>query len=336
MITTIQEQIESAPRSIAPKVSVLMITYNHEKYVATAIESVLTQKTTFDVEIVIGEDCSTDCTREIVLDFAQRYPSRIRLLLPEGNLGMHKNFVETYKACDGEYIAMLEGDDYWTEPNKLQQQVDLLDAHSEWSACAHNAARFSEEENRLLGDYQTEVLPALLTLEKMLEHDWLPTCSLVLRRRFITDFPDWFYGLYACDWSMLILAAGQGPIAYLDQVMAVYREHKQGVWTGLPRIHQLKELIRARKQFDSHLGYRYKNILRDMASSEAFGLALLYEHLGDMDNAKASLWQSITMYLTIHYRPKLIMLRLLMRLYFPKVYKIAINLVKREAIKSVP
>ena len=97
------------------KVSVCMITYNHERFIAQAIESVLMQETDFRVELVIGEDCSTDGTRAIVREFGERFPERIRLLLPEHNLGMMPNFVATLSACRGQYVALLEGDDYWTD-----------------------------------------------------------------------------------------------------------------------------------------------------------------------------------------------------------------------------
>ncbi len=119
-----------------PKVSVLMITYNHEQYIEQAVRSVMMQETDFDYELVIGEDCSTDRTREIVLRLKEEFPDKIRLLLPEKNLGMIPNFVATYEACRGEYIALCEGDDYWTHPKKLQIQVDYMKG-SECRMCFH-------------------------------------------------------------------------------------------------------------------------------------------------------------------------------------------------------
>ena len=107
-------------------VSVLMITYNHENFIREAIEGVLMQKTDFPIELIIGEDCSTDGTRKIVMEYASKYPDIIRPLLPDSNLGMMKNFIETMQAATGKYIALCEGDDYWTDPYKLQKQVDIL------------------------------------------------------------------------------------------------------------------------------------------------------------------------------------------------------------------
>ena len=108
------------------KVSVCMITYNHERFIAQAVESALMQETDFDYEIVIGEDCSTDGTRQVLLDLHDRHPDRIRLLLREKNIGASHNFVGTLEACRGEYVAFLDGDDYWTCPNKLQKQANSI------------------------------------------------------------------------------------------------------------------------------------------------------------------------------------------------------------------
>ncbi|MDQ3815609.1 MAG: glycosyltransferase family 2 protein, partial [Armatimonadota bacterium] len=127
--------------SSAMKVSIVMVTYNHEKYIAQAVESVLMQETNFDYELIIGEDCSQDKTRAIVMDFQRRFPERIRLLLPEKNLGGSgkTNFLQTLAAAQGQYVALLEGDDYWTSPHKLQKQVDFLDSHPECAICFHKS-----------------------------------------------------------------------------------------------------------------------------------------------------------------------------------------------------
>ena len=112
--------------STSPKVSVLVLAYNQERYIAQAIQSALDQQTEFAIEIVIGEDCSTDRTRDILKRLAEDNPDLIRLLLREKNLGGTENFYDTLRQCRGEYVAMLEGDDYWTNPQKLQMQADAL------------------------------------------------------------------------------------------------------------------------------------------------------------------------------------------------------------------
>jgi glycosyltransferase involved in cell wall biosynthesis len=110
-------------------VSVWMTTYNHEKYISEAIEGVINQKTTFAYELVIGEDFSTDKTREICVNYRDKFPDLIKLILNNKNIGLISNYITTLFECKGKYVAYCDGDDYWTDPSKLQKQVDFLEEH---------------------------------------------------------------------------------------------------------------------------------------------------------------------------------------------------------------
>lgn len=125
-----------------PLVSVKMITYNHAPYIAQAIEGVLQQKTNFPFELVIGEDCSTDGTREIVFNYQKKYPDIIRVITSEQNVGARTNGYRTEKACRGKYIAYCEGDDYWHRSDKLQKQVDYMENHPECGLVCSDYDRF--------------------------------------------------------------------------------------------------------------------------------------------------------------------------------------------------
>jgi glycosyltransferase involved in cell wall biosynthesis len=119
-------------------VSVAVITYRHEEYIRQALDSILMQETNFNYEIVIGEDASPDSTREILLEYKERYPDIIKLILHTHNIGASRNSYEVKKECLGKYVALLEGDDFWTDKNKLQKQVDLLEQNPRWVGIAHN------------------------------------------------------------------------------------------------------------------------------------------------------------------------------------------------------
>ena len=127
-------------------VAVYMVTYNHEKYIRQAIKGVVQQKSTFPIKLFIGEDCSTDRTRDICLEMKQKYPNRIELLLNEKNLGPLKNAANVYEACINyaKYTAICEGDDYWTDKTKLQKQVDFLEANDEFNIVCHRAYNLNE------------------------------------------------------------------------------------------------------------------------------------------------------------------------------------------------
>ncbi|MEI8059846.1 MAG: glycosyltransferase, partial [Ferruginibacter sp.] len=121
-----------------PDISILMITYNHGAFIAKAIEGVLLQQTNYSIELIIGEDKSTDDTRKVCEAFAKKYPEKIKLLPSDYNYGMGKNFIRTMEACTGKYIAICEGDDYWIDKNKLQTQVEFLEKNTTYSLCFHD------------------------------------------------------------------------------------------------------------------------------------------------------------------------------------------------------
>jgi glycosyltransferase involved in cell wall biosynthesis len=127
------------------KVSVVLLAYNQEKFIEQAINSILMQETNFNYEILIAEDFSTDNTRNIVIEFQKKYPDKIGVLLPDRNLNSNKYFVQVLETARGEYIALLDGDDFWTSPNKLQMQANFLDSHSNCSICFHNAEMIYED-----------------------------------------------------------------------------------------------------------------------------------------------------------------------------------------------
>ena len=215
-----------------PKVSVCFITYNQERYVAKAIESVLAQRTDFAIELVIGEDCSSDRTGEICRQYRNRHPDIIRLVQRPLNVGAVGNYLRTYAMCRGTYVAFLEGDDYWVDPNKLQTQVDFLDAHPQFAICCHDVLVVDENgqgEDTLLAGTAEDT-----TVEELCRGDYIATASCVVRNRLLERFPDWLYGLQGCDWALDILHAEHGRIRFLPQAMAVYRVHGASVWSSKP------------------------------------------------------------------------------------------------------
>src|SRR4030042_2430256 len=121
--------------SLEPLVDVAMGTYNHEKFSAQALESVLSQRTNFSYRIIISDDCSTDNTRAIIMSYAEKHPGKIITIFPQKHVGLlhpDRPFIKVLKQCTAKYIALLEGDDYWTEPYKLQKQVDFLKTHADF------------------------------------------------------------------------------------------------------------------------------------------------------------------------------------------------------------
>jgi glycosyltransferase involved in cell wall biosynthesis len=264
--------------SARPKVSVLMLAYNHERHVEQAVQSALMQRTDFDYEIVIGEDCSTDRTREIVSRLADQHPDRIRLLPREGNLGVGRNFSETYQACAGQYIALLEGDDYWTDPQKLQKQAGALDRDPHCAICFH-PVRYVDELGRHLDKVHPTGVPRVTTINNLLNDNYIQTCSILLRKSALPTLPSWVEELRVLDWPLCVLAADTGHIVQLDDIMAEYRVHAGGNWSPASLIQKRQAIIEVFERLAVHfhpshqrqiftlLGYYYCDLSREIERS---------------------------------------------------------------------
>lgn len=210
-----------------PKISACIITYNHEKFIAEAIEGALMQKVNFDYEIVICDDCSTDKTRDIITKYKKKYPNKIKLYLNEKNLGINRNWAKSLQLCSGEYIAICEGDDFWTDPKKLQIQSDFLDNNPDFALSVHNAN--IKTNDKIIKPYCGPTHPQIMDLEHILEYGSAgPTCSLVIKGSAIQDLPGWYYKMKGCDWIIQVINAKYGKIKYFDKIMSVYRKHDKG------------------------------------------------------------------------------------------------------------
>ena len=259
------------------KVTVILTTYNHEKYIEQALDSVLMQEAAFGFEIVVLEDCSTDRTRDILLAYQKRYPGKIRLILAERNQCSNKPFVMAFQAARVQYIAVLDGDDYWTSPHKLQRQVDFLDAHPECSMCFHNVTVFYEDESREPWNRNPPGQKEISTLEDLWLHCFIAGCSPMLRQHVLDDFPDWYHSDILGDWPLYILYAERGKIGYVNEVMGAYRVHSRGIWSGLREIDKFESLILLYENLNAHLNFRYQKPISatiskwraDLASAKA-------------------------------------------------------------------
>jgi glycosyltransferase involved in cell wall biosynthesis len=209
-----------------------MITYNHEKFIAQAIDGVLMQKTNFDFTLIIGEDFSTDNTRQICIDYQTKYPGKIKLLLNDMNMGMVPNFIQTLKAVDSTYVALCEGDDYWTDPLKLQKQIDFLEANPNFAISHHRVLILNEEtkEKKFSNDNKKEISD----IYDLAKGNYIYTASCVYRKQNY-EFPEWFYKSPIGDFPLHLLNARFGKIKYLDDALCVYRIHDGGSWECKPR-----------------------------------------------------------------------------------------------------
>lgn len=235
-------------------VSVSMITYNHEKFIVEAIEGVVSQKTTFPFELVIGEDLSTDNTRAICIEYQKKYPDIIRLRLNDPNQGMMLNWINNIESGQGKYIALCDGDDYWTDPYKLQKQVDFMEANPDFAMCSHKV------HTLMCGvlDENIEMERDVLTTEDLIKKDWGLLTASIFFRKDAHKTPDWYYTVKNGDFALQLIVSLSGKIKFLPEYMAVYRQHLGGMSSTLKPLNQTAWMVYLLHEFDkyTHRGFR--------------------------------------------------------------------------------
>jgi glycosyltransferase involved in cell wall biosynthesis len=248
-----------------------MITYNHEPFIAKAIEGVLMQKTRFDIELIIGEDCSTDNTRKICIDYKERYPDLIRLQLPDKNKGMMQNFKDVLEAATGKYIALCEGDDYWTDPYKLQKQVTILESDESIKITFHSKYLL-HPDNSIHIMNQFPIVKTVTYRADLFQMNYIPTLSVVYRNtKNIIDFSlaegFWFgdYFLY-----LSLLKTSRDKIYYINEAMGVYRcGRKESASNSAPKIKKYEDFIKLYKYFLANEKGLSRNEIASLHSSLA-------------------------------------------------------------------
>lgn len=247
---------------IPPLVSVAMITYNHERFITEAIESVLAQRTAFPIEVVIGDDASSDGTARRIEAFRTRAPEVIRSFIRPTNIGMHRNEEGVLEECRGEFIAFLEGDDYWTSDEKLQIQLDILQARGDAVGVFHPVkyVNYLGEDTGII--YPPEKFTTQTGTQELLTEHGITTASVLMRRDALVSLPDSYRKLKMRDFPMWVHASLHGPWLCVPKVMAARRVHDGGVWSSLSRAERLSSSIELYHEFVASLPQPFSAIAR--------------------------------------------------------------------------
>lgn len=213
------------------EVDVIMMAYNHENYIAQAIESVLKQKANFDFRILIGDDASSDGTQQIIREYASKHKNIVPILR-EKNVGATNfptNSILLLNECSSEYIALIDGDDYWIDEYKLQKQYDFLKHNKDYSACFHKF-NILEQETGIIKKHKSLVLNTKDTFDTndILKKWFLQWSTVMFLRKAVNSFPD-FCKIHVSDVTLVILISLYGKLKFLDEEMSVYRNHSGGV-----------------------------------------------------------------------------------------------------------
>lgn len=228
------------------RVSVCVIAYNQVHYIRECLESLVSQVTDFQFEIVVRDDASNDGTADVVLELQNKYPSLIKMLDGFKNLGMNKNILEVFQAASGDYLALCEGDDYWIDNGKLQKQFSALEAHPDIDLCCHPAlVRVGKhvKQHKKIGNYAKEIV--VISASEIIKNDggFIATPSIMIRKPVISRLPEWFSEAPIGDYFIQVCGALRGGCLFLPQAMAVYRRNSTTSWSVDMSNHKQKRIF---------------------------------------------------------------------------------------------
>jgi len=253
---------------VPPLLSIVNNTYNHENFISEAIEGFLMQKTTFKVEILVHDDASTDKTAAIIREYEKKYP---KLILPiyqttnQYSQGISPNLEYQLPRVRGKYIALCEGDDYWTDPLKLQKQVDFLERNQDYSMCAGRVKYFHQELHEMKDDYnvrqfdsETEGLE--VNLENLFNPYIIRTCTLLYRTEYM-NVEEIIKYKYFKDIFLFSILLSKGKGFVFNDLHGVYRKHLGGVWTNATKLNQLQADVNTLTEMDEYFSHNVKSII---------------------------------------------------------------------------
>lgn len=256
-------------------VSIVVACYNHDKFIAQAIEGFLIQKTNFKVEILINDDASEDRSVEILKEYEDKYPNLFRIFYQKENQyskGVKPWFHILFPAAKGKYIALCDGDDYWTDPLKLQKQVDFLQKNDCFSGCFHNVIINNEiNKNSIPKPWREYTKTEFELIDTFSKTALLHTSSFVFRREFF-QLPEWYVYAKSGDMVLFVVIASKGMLKLIPGELSVYRKNENGVTSQIKIVQYHKDRIKLmklfKKNFNTHslhlehiIQYHQKNII---------------------------------------------------------------------------
>lgn len=243
------------------KLSILLITYNQEKYIHECIESILMQNVHYNFDIVVADDHSDDKTLYIIENEFTKARCKFRILTTEKNIGYNKNYQRGLGSCSGEYIAVMEGDDYWTDPDRLQKHVFFLEKHRECVMSFNRIIEYVEEDARFdVSDWRSYSDYEYITTSRLARGNCIGNFSAcVFRNSSLKKMNSEIYEILFSDWILGLELSKFGLIAYLKDPMSVYRIHGSGQWSKMSLSEKNNCILQQIDVYNNHLKFKYNN-----------------------------------------------------------------------------
>ncbi|MDR1881226.1 MAG: glycosyltransferase [Prevotella sp.] len=241
------------------KINVILVTYNHAGYIRQALESILMQKTAHDVEIIVADDCSTDNTVDIIKEYTDKTSFTFNFLSSLHNAGYNKNYRQAFAACTGDYVAIMEGDDYWVKPNHLQNHIDFLEKHSGASMSYNRHIRlFAGQDREEIFDWVDARDHEQVTTEDLALGNRIGNLSCcVFRGKHIQGLDQKLFDMEIADWMLGMYMGQFGPLLYLKDATTAYRIHDNGQWSRMNGKAQCMRVLDLINEYDKYFNYKY-------------------------------------------------------------------------------
>jgi glycosyltransferase involved in cell wall biosynthesis len=241
------------------KVSILLVTYNQSMYIRQCMDGIVLQNLPIDTEIIVADDFSSDDTVAIIREYTDKITCKLSYLANEKNLGIVKNYQRAFAACSGQYIAVMEGDDYWTDPERINKHIAFLDNHHECVMTCNRIIYFNEDKNLFHTNDWIEAsdFKYVTTQQMAMENKLGNLSACVFRKKEIDKIKPDLFDLRFADWMLGMVLGQFGFIAILKDAMSVYRVHNKGDWSKMPQQEQAVFMIGLIDDYNKYLGYKY-------------------------------------------------------------------------------
>jgi len=310
-------------------VSISCITYNHEEYIVDALESFLMQKTKFKYEILIHDDASTDRTAEIIKVYEKKYPEIIKPIYQTYN--QYSKGVKVGKfnreRAKGKYIAICEGDDFWTDSNKLQKQVDYMELNPDCSMCVHAAYKVNADKVKLKKHIRPNIGNKIFSVEEVIDGGGglFATNSIMYPRNLGIDMPSFYNNAPIGDYPLAIYLALQGKVYYIDEFMSAYRIMSKGSWSERmkeasidKKIDHIKRRENMFIEIDEYSNYKYTTVIKKQIQKNRFNLMLKFGKFSEIKTGQFKEYYS-----SLDLKSKM---KIFAKQYFPYTVKLIRNI----------